>query len=254
MDIPLYIDTTVKSPTTIHGTNSDFIVEIAGDGLILPNTDQNYLALESMNLNYTWNNIDTAKYNNNTMHYSSDNGTTFKTITFYDGNYTYSDINNYLSNYLETKNDSKTGIQLYYVSSLKKIFIELEENFQVDFRSNKSFAKLLGFESSNAIITTSGYSPNMPNIINSIDNVIIHCSLLNDTFYNGNLNSNILYIFPMAGYRIGYDIPIKESNNLKYHKMNNYLIKRFRIQIKDSLDQYLDLQDPVTMTLFIRSY
>ena len=253
MDIPLYIDTTTKSPTTIHGTNSDFIVEVNGDGLLLPNTDQNYLALESMNLNYTWNNIDVAKYNNNTMRYSSDNGSTFKTINFPNGNYTYSDISNYISNYIETQNDSKTGIQLYYVSSLKKIFIELEETFQVDFRSNTSFAKLIGFESSNAIITTSGYSPDTPNITNSVDTVIIYCSLLNDTFYNGDLNSSVLYTFSTSGYRIGFDIPIKEQN-LKYHKMNNYLIKRFRIQIKDSLDRYLDLQDPVSMTLFIRSF
>ena len=73
MDIPLYIDTTNKSPTSIYGTNSDFIVIVDGDGLVLPNTNQNYLALGSMNLNYTWNNIDLAKYNNNTMRYSSDN-------------------------------------------------------------------------------------------------------------------------------------------------------------------------------------
>ena len=253
MDIPLYIDTTVKSPATIHGSNSDFTIEIQGDGLLLPNTDQNYLALESMNFNYTWNNIDVGKYNNNTMRYTSDNGTSFKTITFPNSNYTYSDISNYISNYLESQNDSKTGIQLYYVSSLKKIFLELETNYQVDFRSNTSFAKLIGFESSNAIISTSSYSNDIPNITNSIDKVIIHCSLLTDTFYNGDLNSDVLYTFSTSNFRIGYDIPIKEQN-LKYHKMNNYLIKKFRIQIKDSLDRYLDLEDPVSMTLFIRSF
>ena len=36
MDIPLYIDTTIKSPTTIYGSNSDFIVVVSGDGMLLP--------------------------------------------------------------------------------------------------------------------------------------------------------------------------------------------------------------------------
>ena len=253
MDIPLYIDTTNKSPTTIYGTNSDFTVIISGDGLLLPNTNENYIALAIMNLNYTWNNIDVAKFNNNTLRYSSNNGSTFKTITFSDGNYSYIDITNYISNYLESQGDSKTGIQLYYVSSLKKIFIELETNYQIDFRSNKSFAELLGFQNSNAIITTSGYGLNTPNITNTVDNVLVHCSLLSDTFYNGHLNSNLLYTFPTSMYRIGYDIPIKEQNPI-YHKINNYFIKKFRIQIKDSLDRFLDLEDPISMLLLIRSY
>ena len=252
MDRVLYINTTIKSPTIVHGTNSDIIVELTSD-MLLPNTDQNYLALESINLNYTWNNIDHSKYNNNTMRYSSDNGSTFKTISFPDGNYSYSNISNYINNYLESQNESKTGIQLYYVSSLKKIFLELEANYQVDFRGNLTFAKLIGFGSTNVIISTSRYSDETPDITNSIDNIIIHCSLLNDTFYNVNLNSDVLYSFSTSSFRIGYDIPIKEQN-LQYHKMNDYLIRRFRIQIKDSLNRYLDLEDPISMTLFIRSY
>ena len=145
MDIPLYIDTTIKSPQTIYGSNADFTVIVNNDGMLLPNTDENYMALESISLSYTWNNIDVSKFNNNTMRYSSDNGNTFKTITFPDGNYTYTDISNYISNYLESQKDLKTGIQLYYVSSLKKTFLELEESFRVDFRSNTAFAKLIGF-------------------------------------------------------------------------------------------------------------
>ena len=253
MDRTLYINTKIKSPQTVYGTNSDFIVNVSDDGTLLSNTNENYLALENISSTYTWNNIDSTKFINNTMRYSSNNGTSWKTITFMDGNYTYSDISNYISNYLESQNDSKTGIQLYYVSSLKKTFIELEANFQVDFRNNTSFAKLIGFGSSTSIITTSSYSPDSPDITNSIDTVIIHCSLLSDTFYNGYQNSDVLYMFETSNHRIGYSIKI-ETPNLKYHKMNNYLIKKFRIEIKDSLGRYIDLQDPMTMTLFIRSF
>ena len=252
MDIPLYVDTTIKN-SQIYGTNADFTIVVNNDGMLLPNTDENYMALEPTSLSYTWNNIDVSKFNNNTMRYSADNGTTWKTITFPDGNYTYSDISNYISNYLGSQNDSKTGIQLYYVSSLKKTFVELEESFKVDFRSNASFSQLIGFSSSSSIITISSYSPDTPDITNSIDKIIIHCSLLNDTCYNGNQNSDVLYMFETSDFRIGYTIKI-EPKNLKFHKMNNYLIKKFRIEIKDSLGRYIDLQDPISMTLFIRSF
>ena len=252
MDRIIYIDTTQKSPTTIHGTNSDFIVEFDSD-MILPNTNENYLALKYINLNYTWNNIDNGKYNNNTMRYSSNNGTSFKTISFSNGNYSYADISNFINNYLESQGDSKTGIQLYYVSSLKKIFVELETNYQVDFRSNIAFAKLIGFGSSNNIITTSSYSNDIPDITNSVDTIVIHCSLLSDVCYNGNMRSDVLYKFPTSTHRIGYDIPIQEIN-MEFHKINDYKIRRFGIKIRDALDRSLDLEDPVSMALCIRTY
>ena len=238
MDIPLYIDTMNKSAQAIYGSNSDFIIIISDDGMLLPNTDENYLALESISLSYTWDNINSTKFNNNTMRYSDDNGSSFQTITFMNGNYTYLDLSHYISNFLESQNTSKTGIQLYYVSSLKKTFLELEENFQVDFRSNTAFAKLIRFESSFSIITTSSYSPDTPDITNSIDNIVVHCSLLTNTVFNGQ-NSDVLYMFETSEFRIGYNMKI-EPKNLKFHKMNNYLIKRFRIEIKDSLGRYLD--------------
>ena len=129
MDIPLYIDTAIKSPQTSYGTNADFTIVVNNDGMLLPNTDENYMALESISLSYTWNNIDSTKFNNNTMRYSADNGTTWKTIIFPNGNYTYSDISNYISNFLESQKDSKTGIQLYYVRSLKKNFLGVRREF-----------------------------------------------------------------------------------------------------------------------------
>ena len=79
MDYPIYIDTTkINETPNLYGTHNDFYVVMEGDGLEFPNTNENYLALVTFNLNYTWNNIDSTKYNNNTVRYSSDNGSTFK--------------------------------------------------------------------------------------------------------------------------------------------------------------------------------
>ena len=112
----------------------------------LDSDSENYIALQSLTLAYTWDNINSTKFNNNTLRYSTGNGTSWSTITFPDGNYTYSDISQYISNYLESQNIDKDSIQIYYVSSLKKCLIELKDNFQLDFRSNLAFGHLLGFD------------------------------------------------------------------------------------------------------------
>ena len=155
---------------------------MTGDGWELDSDSENYIALQSLTMSYTWNNIDAATFNNNTLRYSSNNGSTWATITFPDGKYTFSDISQYISNYLESQNIDKDGIQIYYVLSLKRCFIELKENFQVDFRSNLAFGQLLGF---NNLLTTNSYGTLVPNITNSVDNIIIRCSLLSESNFNG---------------------------------------------------------------------
>ena len=115
MDKSIFIDTTKKSIDTLWGDNNNFTVNISGDGLELLDGDEHYIALQSLTMSYTWNNIDVSKFNNNTLRYSSDNGSTWTTITFPNGKYTYSDISQYISNYLESQIIDKDGIQIYYV-------------------------------------------------------------------------------------------------------------------------------------------
>ena len=181
-------------------------------------------------MSYTWNNIDAEKFNNNNVRYSSNNGSTWTTITFPDGNYTYSDIGQYISNYLESQYVDKDGIQIYYVSSLKCCFIELKENFQVDLRSNLIFGELLGF---NSLITSSSYGSLVPNITSSVDNIIIRYSLLSDSNFNGYQSDSVLYMFNTSNYRIGYFFSINEKN-LIYHKINTNNKKN--LQLKFNMD------------------
>ena len=47
MDIPLYIDTTIKSSSMVYGDNNNFTVYVSStDGIKLDNSNENYLALE----------------------------------------------------------------------------------------------------------------------------------------------------------------------------------------------------------------
>ena len=251
MDRPIFIDTSIKEINRLWGENNNFTVSMSGDGLDLPADQEHYIALHSLKMSYTWNNIDPQKFNNNTLRYSKDSGTNWSVITFPKGNYTYSDISQYISNFLESQNVEKDSIEIYCVSSLKKCFIELKSGFQVDFRSNLEFGKLLGF---NNIIISSSYSSLTPNITNSVDNVIIRTSLISSSIMNGYQNDSVLYMFDTSSHRIGYSISIKEDNMI-YNKINTNTITKFGMTFKDGLDRFIDLSDTeIQMVLFIRSF
>ena len=96
-------------------------------------------------MSYSWYNVATY-YNNNTLKYSHDSGTTWTTITLPNGNYSYSDINAYIQQILQNNGHSKTRIKLEIVPeiALFTVLITLEANYQLDFR-NSEFPDLLGF-------------------------------------------------------------------------------------------------------------
>ena len=55
------------------------------------------LAVRSISMTYSWYNI-RQSYGNNQIRYSHDNGTSWETITFVDGMYSYDDIDQYIKN------------------------------------------------------------------------------------------------------------------------------------------------------------
>ena len=172
-------------------------------------------------------------------------------LTFPNGNYTYSDISQYIQNYLESKSIEKDSIEIYYVSSLKKCFIELKNNVQIDFRDNLAFGALIGF---NNLVVNSSYGNLTPNITTSLDNVVIRISLISNSIYNGLMNDRVLYIYNTSDYRIGYNIPI-DTKNLILNRINTNHITKFNMTFKDGLDRFIDLSDTeIQMVLSIRSF
>ena len=60
-------------------------------------------------------------------------------------------------------------------------------------------------------------------------------------------------MFDTANMKLRYAIKI-EQRNLKYHRLNNNLIRKIKFEVMDSLRRYVDLKDPISMTLFLRSF
>ena len=109
------------------------------------------IALDKATMTYSWHNI-SDQYQNNQIKYSPDGGTSWETVKFVDGMYTYSDLNDYLHQYMKKKGHKTTDAKkndLYYINltfvlSTYKILIQIDNSYQLDLRNSK-FGELIGF-------------------------------------------------------------------------------------------------------------
>ena len=70
----------------------DFIIKFDPVKLKLQNNMTHELALDKVTMTYSWHNI-SDQYKNNKIKYPPDGRTSSETVTFIDGMYTYSDLN-----------------------------------------------------------------------------------------------------------------------------------------------------------------
>ena len=157
--------------------------------LTLEQNEKQYLALDHLSMTASWHNI-RPEYGNDKLKISKDKGKTFETITFPSGVYDYADINNFIQKRIGNIGNTK-NYRINIFLDLSKVFIELNENYQIDFREG-NFATLLGFK--RELLKTSAYGEDFPNISNSIDNLYLRCSLLSDSIISGK-RGNVLYMF-----------------------------------------------------------
>ena len=77
----------------------DFIIKF-DPMLKLQNKLTREIALDKATMTYIWHNI-SDQYQNNQIKYSPDCGISWQTVKFVDGMYTYSDLNDYLHQYMK---------------------------------------------------------------------------------------------------------------------------------------------------------
>ena len=128
----------------------DFIIKF-DPVLKLQNDMTHEIALDKVTMTYSWRNI-SDKHQNNQIKYSPDGGTSWQTVKFMDGMYTYSDLNDYLHQYMKKKGHKTTDankddvyyINIIFVLSTYKIVIEIDNNYQLDLRNRKT-RKAVGY-------------------------------------------------------------------------------------------------------------
>ena len=241
--IPLFINSV---DGTENSKSHDFSVRF-NPGLELDKNKDYYLALDSITMAYSWYNV-SSDYNNNTLKYSQDSGKTWHTITLPNGNYSYDELNSYIQREIASNGHTKDGISIKFVSAFFKVLLSMKSTFQVDLKTG-DFGKLLGFEKK--IYTATQYSPKLPDITRSVDNVFIHTNIISDSVCSSN-QSDVLYRFSVDNLPLSYPFHIEPKRAL-FNKINTNSIKDLRIYITDELNRPLNLNNiPISLILNVK--
>ena len=215
---------------------------------------KHFLALDRLSMTYSWYNI-RSSYSNNKIKYTND-GTNWHTITFSDGMYSYSDINDYIHQYMDQKShhttDSKGkknySINLTFILSTYRVLVSLEGSYQLDLRGT-DFGDLIGFEKK--LVTKTEYGTRLPNITKSIDSLNLNVSAIKDSVVNG-VNTNTIAVIPTDNLTRSYPFTFEPRRPLYCPVSSNY-ISEMRINVTDSVSQPVDLNGiDWFMTLLLR--
>lgn len=215
------------------------------------------IALVRSNLWYSWSNVSAAKGNNKIRYYSTYNIIGWRPmITLPDGQYTIADINSFLVNAMTDNGDyitSPSGVKQYPITispnySTLKVDIAILPSFQLDFTVS-TLCILLGW--TQQIVTTSGTGSTLANINDSINSLLIHCSLVASSYKNG-IQGDIIWSF-IPNTPPGSNIDVEVKNLIYLPIYEPAQISNIRMSITDQLNRTIDFKgEPVTYLLHIR--
>lgn len=218
--------------------------------------DQNLrheIAVDRISMTYSWHNI-TPDYQNQTIKYSNDNGANWHTVTFPNGMYSYSDLNDYLhrvmSNNKHVNDDGTYNINILFILSTYKVIIEIShKDYQLDLRGS-NFGDLIGFDKKIIINTENG--SRLPNITNSIDVLYVNSDIVTDSIVSGIL-TNSLFIIPTDNLQRSHPFTI-EPIRAQFNPVSSFIVSNIRFYILDSLKRPVNLNGiDWHMNLILRS-
>ena len=220
----------------------DFLVKF-NPPLRLDPEFRHFLALDRLSMTHSWYNI-RSDYKNNSIKYTHD-GSTWHTITFTDGMYSYSDINHYIHQYMDQKSHHSTNskgekvcsINLTFILSTYRVLVSLDGNYQLDLRGT-DFGDLIGLEKK--LVTKTEYGTRLRNITKSIDSLNINTTAIKDSVVNG-VNTNTIAVIPTDNLTRSFPFTFERRRQL-YCPVSSNNISEMRIYVTDSLGKPIDLK------------
>ena len=211
-----------------HSSNKpgDFTTKLIPE-LNLEDNEQHFIALDHISMSASWYNV-RPEYENNKLRISKDKGTNFMEINFPSGVYDYEDLNEFIHQKIGKLGDGENyGINILFDFSTYKVFIKLDENYQIDFAGSGNFHDLLGFEKK--LLKGSAFGDFLPNITNSINNIYLRCNIY------------VLFTFP-TNTKIRA-LPFREHPQIDYlwNKINTKYISEVTFWLTDDKDREVDL-------------
>jgi hypothetical protein len=199
-----------------------------------------------------WNtipNISASLYGNNVFTYKHGVGT--YNVTFADGNYSFSQMQGYISTSLVSNGFLSTDIQLIPDTALDKLYIQVAAGFSVDLTTSNWYI-LGGFTlAQSPIVSPGAYGTNKADIQNGQEAYLIHCDMINSSIYGGNA-SDVIYTYRPTS-SPGAAVTIVVQNPIYFKTSKNDFYDRVRVYITDQLNRKITfLGESVNMTLHAR--
>jgi len=173
---------------TLDSKQSDFEIHFKDPIKCKPHDE---IGLISSSVWYSWFNI-SALYENNKLRYFLNE---WLEITFPDGNYDAENLNNHIQDVTGLYGD-ECPVRFDVNTATNSFIMILDDGVQVDMTKGK-LCELLGFT---PIVYTDkiNYATKIGNITRGVDRLLIHCSLVSNSYQN-NQASDILYSFCPTG-------------------------------------------------------
>ena len=237
-------------PLTFSSKTTDFTTQFADP--IQLHKDCRYEA--AFFLLETFNTIPNITNENNNFTYSTDNGTTWKSIKLKKEAYEIEQINSEIQRQMiesrdyDIESDSMCINISIFASLLSAIEIS-NPSYKINFNVENSIGPLLGFDRE---FLSSGYhiSPNILNIT-PITSIYINCDIIRGTYVNGRRAKVIHSFSPNVG--PGYKIREKPQPELVFCPINLSEINSIRIWLTDEENNPIDLQgQELTIRILIR--
>jgi len=243
------LKTIVSSVSHEHGyslllsaNTSDFITQIKPP---LQLTGKRW-AVGLLNLE-TYNSIPNITDKNNVFTYSTDSGSTWKTITLAVGSYEISQINSEIRRLMQLNGDSGIEIAINY-HTLGSVVNITPAAYQVDLTVANSLALTLGFDPG---VLTQGYniSPHIVKIM-AVNSVLVNCSVVGNSYLNNTQNPVLYSFFPNV--KPGYKV-VQDPVNVVYLPINSEQVQNIRIWLTDQDGNPLDFRgETITCRLNFR--
>ena len=200
----------------------DFVIKFT-PALELSDDMHHEIAMNKVNMTYSWHNI-SKFYKNNAIKYSTDSGSSWKKITFQDGNYSYDDLNDVIKQTVENNDDDPKKIEIVFINSQYKVLTGLSAGYQLDLRGSK-FGELIGFEEK--LVEKEELGSKLPNITNSIDVIYLNTDAVSDSLVDG-ISSNTLAVIPTDNLRRSFPFTFHPPINWLFNPVSSNRIQSMR--------------------------
>lgn len=199
------------------------------------------LALQSFSMWNSWNNV--GGDNNQFMYFD---GVTWTTVTIPEGNYTFKELNDYLSIYFGVEDPP---IKLDVRMARQRFVLKLAENYKVDFSPSK-LHEILGFEP-RVYDQPQTEAKFVANISKGIDNIHIHCDVIEGAQL-GQHSSEILYSFTPR-HPPGSQIAMEFERPIFFRVKKDY-VSKIRMRVTDQNGNAINLNGQLVLYRLLVEY